>query len=60
MQEKLTITGQDYQNSDFIFNNNISEVNSKFNDKYLIPSKFEKYMSIKKGNVLINEFYKKK
>ena len=60
LQNKIIITGQDYQNSDFVFNNNIYEINSKFDDKYLIPKTFEKHLSFKKGNVLINEFYKKK
>ena len=33
---------------------------TKFDDKYFIPETFEKYKSLKKGNILINEFYKKK
>ena len=44
---KIEIIGQDYANADFIFNNNISEVNKNFNDKYNIPSNFK----------LINEFF---
>ena len=31
-----------------------------FDDKYFIPETFEKYKSLRKGNILINEFYKKK
>ena len=45
--------------ADFIFNNNYSEINPKFDDKYSIPHSFKKYSSLKKGNILINEFYKK-
>ena len=60
LRDKITISGQNYQDSDFIFNNNLFEINPKFNDKYLIPNTFEKYSSIKRGNILINEFYKKK
>ena len=59
LKSKIIISGQDYQNADFIFNNNISEINPKFDDKYFIPKTFEKHLSMKRGNILINEFYKK-
>ena len=60
LKNKIIISGQDYQNADFILNNNIFEINPKFNDKYSIPKAFEKYLSLKRGNILINEFYKKR
>ena len=60
LKNKITISGQNYQDSDFIFNNNLFEIDPKFNDKYSIPKTFKKYSSIKRGNILINEFYKKK
>tara|TARA_B100000315_G_scaffold94628_1_gene86982 strand:+ start:2137 stop:3795 length:1659 start_codon:yes stop_codon:yes gene_type:complete len=60
LKNKIIIAGQEYQNVDFIFNNNIFEINPKFNDKYSIPKTFEKYLSLKRGNILINEFYKKR
>ena len=60
LRNKIIIAGQDYQNADFIFSNHIFEINPKFDDKYFIPKTFEKYKSLKKGNILINEFYKKK
>ena len=60
LRNKIIIAGQDYQNTDFIFSNHIFEINPKFDDKYFIPETFEKYKSLKKGNILINEFYKKK
>ena len=60
LKNKIIISGQDYQNADFILNNNIFEINPKFNDKYSIPKTFEKYLSLKRGNILINEFYKKR
>ena len=59
LKNKIIISGQDYQNADFIFNNNISEINPKFDDKYFIPKTFEKHLFMKRGNILINEFYKK-
>ena len=60
IENKIIIAGQDFKNADFIFNNHIFEINPKFNDKYFIPKTFKKYTSLKKGNILINEFYKKK
>ena len=60
LKNKIIIAGQEYQNADFILNNNIFEINPKFNDKYSIPKTFEKYLSLKRGNILINEFYKKR
>ena len=60
LRNKIIIAGQDYQNADFIFSNHIFEINPEFDDKYFIPETFEKYKSLKKGNILINEFYKKK
>ena len=42
------------------FNNNLFEINPEFNDKYSIPKTFKKHLSLKRGNILINEFYKKK
>ena len=58
--KKIIISGQDYQNADFIFTNHIFEINPRFDDKYSIPEEFEKYMTLKKGNILINEFFKRK
>jgi len=60
LENKIIISGQEYQNADFIFNNNLFEINPKFDDKYSIPKTFKKYLSLKRGNILINEFYKKK
>ena len=60
LKSKLIISGQDYHNADFIFSNNIFEINPEFDNKYFIPIEYKKYQSLKKGNILINEFYKKK
>ena len=60
LKNKLIISGQDYHNADFIFNNNIFEINPEFDNKYFIPIEYKKYQSLKKGNILINEFYEKK
>ena len=60
LQDKLIISGQDFTNADFIFNNNYFEVNPKYDDKYSIPKRYEKYSELKKGKILISEFYSKK
>ena len=60
LKNKIILSGQDYENADFIFNNNIFETNPKFDNKYVVPKTFKKYKALKKGNILINEFYKKK
>ena len=56
-KNKLIISGQDFTNADFIFNNNYFEVNTKYDDKYNIPKNYKKYSQLKKGNILISEFY---
>ena len=56
-KNKLIISGQDFTNADFIFNNNYFEVNPKYDDKYNIPKNYKKYSQLKKGNILISEFY---
>jgi len=56
-KDRISITGQDFNNADFIFSNNHFEVNPNLDNKYLIPKNFQKYTELKKGNILINEFY---
>jgi len=60
IRSKLIISGQDFRNVDFIYNNNYFEVNPKYDDKYNIPENYQKYSEFKKGEVLISEFYIKK
>ena len=57
LQDKLVIAGQDFSDVDFIFNNNYFEINNKHDDKYHIPKNFKKYSELKRGSILINEFY---
>ena len=40
--KQIQIVGQEYFMADYIFNNNISEVNKFKNNKYKIPDNFEK------------------
>ena len=60
IKNKLIISGQDFNNADFIYNNNYFEVDPKYDDKYSIPKNYKKYSEFKKGKILISEFYIKK
>ena len=59
-RNKVLITGQNFANADFIYNNNYFEINPNYDDKYKIPKNYRKYNELKKGKILINEFYIKK
>ena len=56
--EKVSIVGQEYDQADYIFKNNISEVNSKLIKKYQIPKNFSKIYELKIDKVKIYEIYK--
>ena len=56
-QNKLIISGQDFSSADFIFNNNYFGSNPNYDDRYLIPENYKKYSELKKGKILISEFY---
>ena len=59
MKDKINIVGQDYKNADYIFSNNITEVNSAINKKYQIPKNFKKIDELVIENILLYEVYKK-
>jgi hypothetical protein len=59
-KNKLIITGQEFSNVDYIYNNNYFEINPNYDDKYLIPKNYIRRSKVKKGNILINEFFTKK
>ena len=44
----------------YIFTNYIFDKNPKYEKKYLIPNNYDKIFSLKRGNVIINEVYKKR
>ena len=48
------------QNQEFLFTNYIYEKNPKFEKKYFISSNYDKIYTLKRGNIIINEIYKKK
>ena len=54
------LLGQEYKNAKYIYSNNISEVNKKYNDKYNIPKDFFKIYEYKTEGIIIYAIYKKK
>ena len=59
IKKRINIVGQDYKNADYIFSNNITEVNSAINKKYQIPKNFKKIDELVIENILLYEVYKK-
>ena len=57
--KKIIIVGQDYKNADYIFNNNISEVNKNVNQKYNIPNNFKLIKEFFVNGFMIYQIYKK-
>jgi hypothetical protein len=58
LRTNFEILGQDYKNADFIFKNNVSEVNSNLNKKYNIPDNFVKIDELVVKGVIIYEIFK--
>jgi len=58
--KKINIIGQNYQDAEYIFNNNMSEVNKFFNKKYNIPTNFKKIYEFNLNGFMVYEMYKKK
>lgn len=56
---RVKIVGQNYKKADYLFNNNMSEVNKFKNDKYLIPKNFTKIDELYLNGFIIYELYKK-
>ena len=57
--KRLQMVGQDYKSADYIFNNNMSEVNKNKNKKYDIPINFKKINEFSINGFIIYELYKK-
>ena len=57
--KKIRIVGQDYSKAEYIFNNNISEVNKFKNKKYEIPNNFKKISEFYIKDFMMYEIYKK-
>ena len=60
LNKKFRIVGQEYHLADYIFKNNISEVNSRLNNKYEIPKNFSMIYVHKVNKTKLYEVYKLK
>ena len=60
IQKRFEIVGQEYVIADYIYKNNISEVNINLNKKYEIPKNFSKIYEFNIKKLLIYEIYKLK
>lgn len=58
LRKKFNVVGQEYKLANYIFKNNISEVNTKLIKKYEIPENFSKIYELKIDRVVIYEIYK--
>jgi hypothetical protein len=56
---KIKFVGQEYDQADYIFTNNISEVNKIYNKKYNLPKDFIKYKEFTIDGVVVYEVFKK-
>ena len=56
---KINIVGQEYDNAEYIFDTNISEVNKFLNKKYDIPKNFKKIDEFQINNIIVYRIYKK-
>lgn len=58
-KKKINTVGQEYQKADYIYKNNISEVDINFNKKYLVPINFKKISEYKIDGIILYEIYKR-
>jgi len=57
--KNINFPGTENINSDYIFTNYVYEGNPKYKKKYIIPKNYNKIYSLIRGNIIINEVYKK-
>ena len=59
-RKKFQMMGQEYDQADYIYKNNISEVNSKIIKKYDIPKNFSKIYELKIDEIILYEIFEPK
>jgi hypothetical protein len=57
-KKRFNFVGQEYKRADYIYTNNISEVDKNNNDKYNIPTNFEQIHQLVVDGVIIYRVYK--
>ena len=58
--KNLLFTGTEQKNQDYIFTNLVFESNPDYLEKYNIPEDYEKVFFLQRGNIILNEVYKKR
>ena len=58
-KKKIKLVNQKFDRADYIYTNNISEVDKTINDKYNIPKNFEKFYELVIDGAVIYTAYKK-
>ena len=58
--KNVTFSGNEELNQNYFFTNYIYEKNPRLLKKYSISENYEKFFTLKRGNIIINEIYKKK
>ena len=56
---RLNFVGRDFKNADYIYTNFYYEVNTNYNDKYLIPENFSLYKTLSIDGTRIYSIFKK-
>ena len=57
---KFSFIGTSEKDLKYIFTNYVFDKNPKYEKKYFIPKNYDKIFVLKKGNIIINEIYKKR
>ncbi len=60
LRENIKVVGQEYEFANYIYKNNISEVDHRLNKKYKIPENFNKIYELNIAGLKIYEIYKNK
>ena len=58
-KKKIKLVNQKFDRADYIYTNNISEVDKTVNDKYNIPKNFKKFYELIIDGAVIYTAYKK-
>ena len=58
-KDTISIKGQSFDKCNYIISNKIFLTDPKYTPKYHIPDNFKKIDSITRGNIVVNEIYKK-
>jgi hypothetical protein len=59
VNKAINLSGSKQANQTYIFTNYIYDKNPKYEKKYFIPQNYSKFFTLKKGNITINEIFKK-